>query len=105
MHAGRVHGEMQALSHLSVAMPRVMSRMTCPAFFMLNWISCSVSSTRPICSPCPCSVSAVRVPTCAAQPSRHVLWRFQPHRQRMRKSSACAHYLNLGAKTTMDLWC
>lgn len=51
------------VENLSVAMPRVMSRRTLEAFFMLNCISSRSSITRSICFVCPCSVSAVFVPT------------------------------------------
>ena len=52
-------------AHLSVAMPRVMSRMTWRAFFRLKWIWSRSSTTRSSCLVWSCSVSAVLVPTCS----------------------------------------
>ena len=52
-----------AAAHLSVAILRVMSRMTWFAFFSEKWISSRLFSTPSICFVCPSSVVAVSVAT------------------------------------------
>ena len=50
-------------AHLSVAIRRVMSRMTWFAFLSEKWISSRLFSTPSICFVCPSSVAAVSVAT------------------------------------------